>query len=137
MDPLSKETLTLLAYLYLEHFKYEKALTLLKALNILFPNDLTITRYLAYAYLKNNDFQSALRYIEICLKSENNLKLKIAANIIKSKALWGLGKEEAARHTIIQAIDQTKLISIPETLAPSEAKSYPSETKLQQEAQKL
>lgn len=104
MDNLSKETLTLLAYLYLEHFKYEKALTLLKALNLLFPNDLNIMRSLAYAYLKNDDYQSALRYIEICLKSEISEKSIVAANIIKSKALWGLGKEEAARHTIMQAI---------------------------------
>lgn len=104
MDNLSKETLTLLAYLYLEHFKYEKALTLLKAINLLFPNDLNIMRSLAYAYLKNNDYQSALRYIEICLKSEISEKAIVAANIIKSKALWGLGKEEAARHTIMQAI---------------------------------
>lgn len=106
MDNLSKETLTLLAYLYLEHFKYEKALTLLKALNILFPNDPKIMQSLAYAYLKNNDYQSALRYIEICLKSEISEKTTIAANIIKSKALWGLGKEEAARHTILQAVSQ-------------------------------
>lgn len=104
MNNISKETLTLLAYLYLEHFKYEKALTLLKALNILYPNDLDIMRSLAYAYLKNDDYQSALRYIEICLKSEIVNKSIISANIIKSKALWGLGKEEAARHAITQAI---------------------------------
>ncbi|PWU07412.1 MAG: hypothetical protein C5B43_00415 [Verrucomicrobia bacterium] len=116
MDNLSKETLILLAYLYLEHFKYEKALTLLKALNLIFPNDIEIIRYLAYAYLKNSDFQSALRYIEICLKTESSEKLKIAANIIKSKALWGLGKEEAARHTIMQAIAQVPSIPEPESI---------------------
>jgi len=134
MNPVSKESLLLLAYLYLEHFKYEKALSLLKALNILFPNDLTITRYLSYAYLKNNDFQSALRYIELCLKNETSLKLKIAANIIKSKALWGLGKEEAARYAISQAIDQTKLIPTPE-LSPEAIPA--SETESKQETQKL
>lgn len=113
MDNVSKETLTLLAYLYLEHFKYEKALTLLKALNILFPDDLNITRSLAYAYLKNHDFQSALKYAELSLKTEMTEKSKIAANIIKSKALWGLGKEEAARHTILLAIPQKNLETEP------------------------
>lgn len=106
MDKVSKESLALLAYLYLQYFKYDKALTLLKALNILFPDDLDIIRSLAYAYLKTNDFQSALKYTEICLKNETSEKSKVAANIIKSKALWGLGKEEAARHTFVQAIPQ-------------------------------
>lgn len=109
MDNVSKETLTLLAHLYLEHFKYEKALTLLKALYLLFPEDLFITRSLAYAYLKNYDYQSALKFSELCLKNDLSGKSKIAANIIKSKALWGLGKEEAARHTIMQAIPQKTL----------------------------
>lgn len=104
MDQFSKESLSLLAYLYLEYFKYEKALTLLKALNIIYPNDLDIMRSLAYAYLKNRDYQSSLKYAETCLKNETSEKAKIAANLIKSKALWGLGKEDAARYTIAQAI---------------------------------
>lgn len=108
MDTVSKETLTLLAHLYLEHFKYEKALTLLKALNLLFPDDLQIILSLAYAYLKNYDYQSALRLSELCLKKVISEKSKTAANIIKSKALWGLGKEEAARHTML-AIPQKTL----------------------------
>lgn len=104
MDEVSKEALTLLAFLYLEYFKYDKALTLLKALHILYPDDLDIMRSLAYAHLKNRDYQSSLRFSEACLKNETSEKSKIAANIIKSKALWGLGKEEAARYTIMQAI---------------------------------
>lgn len=106
MNEVSKEALTLLAYLYLEYFKYDKALTLLKALHILYPDDLDIMRSLAYAYLKSRDYQSSLKFSEACLKNEPSEKSRTAANIIKSKALWGLGKEEAARHTIMQAIPQ-------------------------------
>lgn len=107
MNQVSKEALTLLAYLYLEYFKYDKAVTLLKALHILYPEDIDIMRSLAYAYLKNKDFQSCLKFSEACLKNETSEKSKIAANIIKSKALWGLGKEEAARYTILQALSKT------------------------------
>lgn len=106
MNEVSKETLALLAYIYLEYFKYDKALTLLKALNIFYPDDLDIMRSLAYAYLKNDDFQSALMYAEGCLKKETTEKSITAAKIIKSKALWGLGKEEAARFTFAQALSQ-------------------------------
>jgi|AACY02.18.fsa_nt_gi hypothetical protein len=99
MDNFSKETLALLAYLYIVHFKYDKALNLLKALHILYPDDSDITRTLAYAYLKNDEFSAALRMAEASIKEGMDHEKVLAANLIKGKALWGLGKEEAARHT--------------------------------------
>ena len=103
MDINNKEPLTVLAYLYIEHFKYGKALNLLKALNILYPEDLDIKRSLSFAYLKCGDYQSALVFAEKAIKSDLAKEKQIAAHLIKGKALWGLGKEEAARHALNQA----------------------------------
>ena len=110
MDNISKESLSILAYLYIEHFKYEKALTLLKALNKLYPKDIDIRRSLAYAYLKNGDYQAALKFAEASMKSDLPQSLIIASNLIKGKALWGLGKEEAARHALSEIIKKKKEI---------------------------
>lgn len=120
MKNKSKESLSLLAYLYLEHFKYDKALSLLQALYILHPKDVEIIRSLAYAFLKNRDYQSALKYAEKCLRKEPSKNIQLSANIIKSKALWGLGKEEAARHTFTQIIPQIKVPEKTEELNPTE-----------------
>lgn len=103
MDINNKEPLTVLAYLYLEHFKYDKALNLLKALNILYPEDTNIKRSLSFAYLKSGDYQSALVFAEKAIRPDIAREKQIAAHLIKGKALWGLGKEEAARHALNQA----------------------------------
>lgn len=100
MDQIPKETLSLLAYLYLEHFKYEKALNLLKALNLMYPEDIQLLRMLSFAYLKNGYYQEALTYSEKSLKKGIDEEEIMASNLIKGKALWALGKEEAARYTL-------------------------------------
>lgn len=100
MNQESKESLAILAYLYIEHFKYEKAYNLLIALNAYFPNDSDISRALAYACLKIGDFQSSLRHAEASIKKGIPQNKLAASTLIKAKALWGLGKEEAAKHTL-------------------------------------
>lgn len=103
MNKKNKEPLMLLAYLYLEHFKYEKALNLLKGLFILYPEDNDIRRSLAFACLKTGDYQNALMHAEGSLKADSKLEDQIATHLIKGKALWGLGKEEAARQSLNNA----------------------------------
>lgn len=124
MDGISKEALSVLAYLYLEHFKFEKALRLLRILKQYFPDDLEIRRSLSYAYLKTGDFQAALQQAESSLRGNLSPKEMISSTIIKAKALWGLGKEEAARHTFTQIVHTVKLPKITST---------PNQEKLEEE----
>ena len=109
-EEVSKEPLLILSYLYIQHFKYDKAITLLRALRKLYPKDLDILRSLSYALLKVGDFQSALKMAEKSLHPNLPLKDQIACRIIISRALWGLGREEAARQAANQLIkDRTEL----------------------------
>lgn len=104
MDGDSKETLELLAYLYLQHSKFDKAVNLLKALKKLHPTDHHIARSLAYALLNVGDYQGSLIQAEASISDDLPTNLKMASTLIKSKALWGLGREDAAKETISQII---------------------------------
>lgn len=105
LDKESAEVLSVLAYLYQVHGKDEKALNILKVLKDFNPEDAHTARALAFAYYKAGDFQSALQQAEQSLRDEKQPQnLKVASTLIKSKALWGLGREEAARHTINQLV---------------------------------
>lgn len=104
MEEISKETLLLLAHLYLQHSKYKKALNLFKALKQLYPDNAHINRSLAYTHLKLEDFEAALQNTEQSLLTETSPGLIIASNLIKSRALWGLGQKQVARHTLTQLV---------------------------------
>lgn len=105
MDDSMREVLSLLAYIYLQNEKYDKALNLLQALKKVSPNDQFINRSLAYAQLQKGNFQEALLSAEQSMRDPSLPEnLKIASALIKSKALMGLGREEAARHAIQQLI---------------------------------
>lgn len=103
LDKESSEVLSVLAYLYQIHGKDDKALNILRVLSKSRPNDSHIARALAFAYYKSGDYQSALYQAEQSLRDENqDRNHKVASTLIKSKALWGLGREEAARHALEQ-----------------------------------
>lgn len=94
-----KDLLKMLAYVFLQHQKYEEALTLLKALKVLFPEDFHVSKTLSYVYLQSGMFEDSLLEVEYCLSLPDADHDKVNLRLIKSRALWGMGEKEAARNT--------------------------------------
>lgn len=98
MTETQKQFLLLLAYLYLQNGKWPKALVLLRALEAFFPADPHVALNLAYAQLGAGNFEEALQRAEACTGSGAPEPLRLAALLIRSQSLWGLGREEEGRH---------------------------------------
>ncbi|HVJ87937.1 MAG TPA: hypothetical protein VM452_19900 [Caulifigura sp.] len=92
MDTRTVEYLMLLGYLYLRHGQGARAVTALEAARIFRRDDRQLGRTLAYAYLSAGRFDDCLKSIDrLGLKDDRHLAL------IRSRALWGMGREDEAR----------------------------------------
>lgn len=107
MDNSIREPLALLAYLYLQNAKFDKALNLLRLLKLEHPKDSFVSRSLAYALLMNQEYENALKEAEQCLRLPDLSKQnRIVTTLIKSKALMALGRQEAAQHAMQELMEQ-------------------------------
>lgn len=94
------EFLLLLAQLYLQHEKWDAALVLLKALRVLQPDSLEVAASLALAALQLGNFEASLREADRLLARESRGGRAVAMRLIRSRALWGLGREQEARQAL-------------------------------------
>ncbi len=100
MTDRSDEFLLLLAQLYLQHEKWDAALVLLKALRVLQPESLDVAASLALASLQLGNFEASLREADRLLARETQSGRAVAVRLIRSRALWGLGREHEARQAL-------------------------------------
>jgi hypothetical protein len=92
VDTRTVEYLMLLGYLYLRHGQGARAVTALEAARVFRREDRQLSRSLAYAYLSAERFDDCVRCVE-GLQSPKDRQL----TLIKSRALWGLGRKDEAR----------------------------------------
>ena len=105
MNSDSKDVLSLLGYLFLRHGKADKAITALEALSVAEPNKPWVQRSLAYAYLKHGDFENSLTQVSKYLDHHREDR---GAQLIRSRALWGLGRHDEARKLVQQMSGQLR-----------------------------
>lgn len=92
-----KDFLSVIAYIYLQNQKIDRALLLLKALSALYPSDAKIGISLCYAYLLGGQYNEALYETELWLVMSNpGSEEKGLLELIKSRILLGLGDREGA-----------------------------------------
>ncbi|OIO60642.1 MAG: hypothetical protein COZ46_01250 [Verrucomicrobia bacterium CG_4_10_14_3_um_filter_43_23] len=108
MEELPKETLLLLAYLYLRHSKHEKAMHLLLALKRLYPEDAHVSRSLSYAYWSVGKYEPALLQAEASLEPNMPFEHEFASKTLIFKSLWGMKREEEARKVMLELIEKKK-----------------------------
>jgi tetratricopeptide (TPR) repeat protein len=102
MDESQKEFLTILGYFFLQNNKAEKALIIFRALQELFPDDPYLMKAGSYACLVNGEHEDALHLAERWLREGPVDRMNEIGYLLKSKALWGLGRENEARETLNQ-----------------------------------
>lgn len=94
-----------MGYFYLQTGKYEKSLTLYRALMALFPEDAYFIKSVSYLYLLTGNHDAALTCADRFLQLDIAKAEKALGCFLKSKALWGLGKKEAARQVLHRFLD--------------------------------
>jgi tetratricopeptide (TPR) repeat protein len=97
-----KDFWTVLGFTYLQHKKFQKAQVVFELLEHFFGNDPLILKSLSYVYLKLKDYNKALFYADKYLESCPNEKEKKTAFLLKSQALWHLGKREEAKEFMLK-----------------------------------
>ena len=90
--------MSILAFLYLQNNKTDKAAVLLKALKVLYPDDVNIRRSLGYALIQADAAADGLTEVEACLaRMRNKGPARAGLLFLRSRALWKLGRHEEAR----------------------------------------
>lgn len=92
--PRLREFLSILAFLYLQNGKAEKAIDILNALQALSPSDKWTRKALAYAHELGGNHVESLACINKVPEPERSF---VAMQLIESRAYWGLGRTEEAK----------------------------------------
>ena len=97
-----KDFWTVLGFTYLQHKKFQKAQVVFELLEHFFGNDPLILKSLSYVYLKLKDYERAISYADKYLENCQNEKEKKTAFLLKSQALWHLGKKKEAQDLMLK-----------------------------------
>ncbi len=107
MRESSAEALLLLAYLHAAHGKHAKAVSLLRGLAALLPDDARVLRPLAHACLLAGRPGDALEAADALLRLGGDTLAgdALACTLrLKAAALWELGRKEEARARLEESI---------------------------------
>lgn len=100
-----KEVLQVLADVFLNQGQSEKAVLLLEALYSLAPQDAQIVKALCYAYLITGRYEQTLTMADVFLRLPGRVPESTPILLIRSKALWALGRTEEARTSLNRYIE--------------------------------
>lgn len=106
MTTAQKEFLLVLAYIYLQHAKYSKAITLYELLYEFYPEDLHIHKSLSYTYFMLEDYEQALSFNEQILAKVIQQEELELAYLLKAKILWSMGETAQSRDSLKSFIKQ-------------------------------
>lgn len=106
-----KEFLLVLGYLYLQNGKFYDSKIVFEALLLFYPKDHHIMRSLAYAYLCDGDYEQALEINEQFKHAQMSPKDHAFFNLLKSKALWRIGKLQEAKQYFNEFVQIHKTLS--------------------------
>ena len=88
--------LQVLADVYVGQGRATQAVTLLEAGHALAPQEATVIKALSYACLVAGDYERALVAVEAFLELDDAADGNAPILLIRSRALWALGREAAA-----------------------------------------
>jgi regulator of sirC expression with transglutaminase-like and TPR domain len=97
MTNASREFLSLLGYVFLEHGQGAKAVTVYEALHALDPDDPATSRRLAFAYLMDDRFVECLRHGDAHMDRFPTDPQLETIRLARGRALWNLGRQNEAR----------------------------------------
>ena len=105
MNSAQEDLLRVLAQVFLEHRRPEKAIILLEALAIFQPGARDVLKPLALAYLAAGRYQDGATAAQQFLNGADAGESVAPMYIIESRALWLLGRKEEARRSVRRFIE--------------------------------
>ncbi len=105
MNPAQEDLLRVLAHVYLEHQRPEKAIILLEALAVFHPGARHLLKPLALAYLAAGRYEDGATAAQRFLNGAADGETVAPMYIIESRALWALGRKEDARRSVRRFIE--------------------------------
>jgi len=105
MTGASREFLSLLGYVFLEHGQGEKAITVFEALQAIDPKDVATSRRLAFAYLLAGRYADCLRHGDAHMDNFPTDPEIDAVRIARGRALWNLGRQNEARRAAKRTVE--------------------------------
>ncbi len=99
-----REFWALLGFTYMEHGKFDKARVVFELLKGAF-DDVNSLKALSYICLKTGRYEEALAYADAFIKRCEDEKKRKTAFLLKSRALWALGRREEARQYMKKFLD--------------------------------
>lgn len=93
------EVLLIIAEAYLDQRQEQRAVVLLQALRILDAENPRLLPALSYALLQTEEYASALDIIDDLLRSNPCMPEHAPALLMRSKALWALGRVSEAQES--------------------------------------
>jgi tetratricopeptide (TPR) repeat protein len=103
-----REFLSILGYFLLQNGKGEKALSIFRALNELFPDDPYLLKSLSYACIMCGKYEKALHFTDKFLGRASEARDIETGTLLRGKSLWGIGRKDEARGTLRQYLDLRK-----------------------------
>ncbi len=100
-----KDALLVLADVYLNQGKADRTVVLLEALNEVWPRDPEIIKALSFGYLMGGRPGDALKAVDAYLRCGALTPRNVAILLIRSKALWALGRSSEARESIARYME--------------------------------
>lgn len=100
MTTQQKECLTLLVYCFVKFNKWEQAQEGLNFLIEHYAKDLNVLQLSSYTHLNMNNSRLALRDADKALDYSKTPSSLATSHLLRSKALWQIGKKEQARESL-------------------------------------
>ena len=97
MSEQSVDYLSLLGYTLLRNGQIERAIKILSAVHVAVPNNEWVVTILAGAHLSAQNFEACLEYLNKLPEASQN---HVREQLMRCRALWGLGKHPQARKLI-------------------------------------
>lgn len=106
-DRKQRDFLSVLGYNYLKKNKLEKAIIVYKALVLLYPKSSQYAFSLSYLYHQTEQYEKALHYADVFLKSNPTKKLSLGY-YLKARTLQKLGQDDKAKYVASLFLDERK-----------------------------
>lgn len=108
MTPQQKAYLEILAYVFLQHAKYEKASVLYQTLQAFYPEEGQYPLALTYIYIQLKNYLKADECAQIAETLNLSFNKLYFCRLLRSKALWNLGHETLAQQLLLEFLDMKK-----------------------------
>jgi predicted Zn-dependent protease len=104
LDEAERQSLAVLAHVFIRHGRVERALPILRALHRLFPGDPDVAKGLAYAALAAGDAEGALAAADAWRAADPGGRGGALMELLRSRALARLGREAEAQQALARLV---------------------------------